>query len=70
MDKLGNLVGCILAALFGDKLGRKRTLWCGAAISAIGAVLQAAAYSFPQLMLGRVVNGIGNGKRRGYMTRW
>lgn len=62
LPQLGNLVGCILAALFGDKLGRRRTLWTGTGISAIGAVLQAAAHSFPMLMLGRVVNGIGNGE--------
>lgn len=30
-------------------------------ISALGAVLQVAAFSFPQLIVGRVVNGVGNG---------
>jgi len=58
---LGNLVGCILTALLGDWLGRKKTLWNGALISATGGILQAAAYSFPMLMLGRVVSGLGNG---------
>jgi MFS family permease len=58
---LGNLVGCILTALLGDWLGRKKTLWIGASISATGGILQAAAYSFPMLMLGRVVSGLGNG---------
>ena len=55
------LVGCILTALLGDWLGRKKTLWTGALISATGGILQAAAYSFPMLMLGRVVSGLGNG---------
>jgi MFS family permease len=59
---LGNLVGCLLAALFGDRLGRKNTLRCGAAVSAIGAILQFAATNFPMLMVGRVVNGVGNGE--------
>jgi MFS family permease len=58
---LGNLVGCILTALLGDWLGRKKTLWIGALISATGGILQAAAYSFPMLMLGRVISGLGNG---------
>ncbi|KAK5162871.1 uncharacterized protein LTR77_011128 [Saxophila tyrrhenica] len=58
---LGNLVGCLLAALFGDKLGRKNTLRVGAAISSIGAILQFSATAFEQLMLGRVINGLGNG---------
>ena len=59
--QLGNLVGCLLAALFGDKLGRKNTLRVGAAISAVGAILQFSATSFPQLMVGRTINGFGNG---------
>lgn len=59
--KLGNLVGCLLAACYGDRLGRKNTLRFGAMISALGAVLQFSAYSFPQLIVGRVINGVGNG---------
>jgi len=58
---LGNLVGCILTACLGDWLGRRKTLWVGALISATGGILQAAAYSFPMLMVGRVVSGLGNG---------
>ncbi|KAL1870964.1 hypothetical protein Plec18167_007271 [Paecilomyces lecythidis] len=34
----------------------------GAVISALGAVLQFSAYSFPQLIVGRVINGVGNGR--------
>ncbi|KAH7051116.1 general substrate transporter [Macrophomina phaseolina] len=58
---LGNLVGCLLAAIYGDKLGRKNTLRVGAVLSAVGAVLQFLSWSFPQLIIGRVVNGFGNG---------
>lgn len=50
-----------MAACFGNKLGRKNTLRLGALISSIGAILQFAAYSFPQLIVGRVINGVGNG---------
>ncbi|KAK7754969.1 hypothetical protein SLS62_003053 [Diatrype stigma] len=58
---LGNLLGCLLAATFGDRLGRKNTLRYGGVVSAIGAILQFTAYSFPQLIVGRLVNGVGNG---------
>ncbi|KAK5118080.1 hypothetical protein LTR62_004126 [Meristemomyces frigidus] len=58
---LGNLVGCLLAALFGDRLGRRRTLWVGASISIVGAILQFSSTTFAQLMVGRVINGFGNG---------
>jgi predicted MFS family arabinose efflux permease len=37
------------------------TMWIGAAISATGGILQVAAFSFPQLIVGRVINGVGNG---------
>ncbi|KAK4690950.1 hypothetical protein P7C71_g5951, partial [Lecanoromycetidae sp. Uapishka_2] len=57
---LGNLLGCLLTALFGEKLGRKNTLRVGALLSTIGAILQFSAYSFPQLIFGRVLNGVGN----------
>lgn len=58
---LGNLLGCIAAACFGDRLGRKKTLWIGSFISALGGILQAAAHGFAMLMVGRVISGIGNG---------
>ncbi|KAF2106437.1 general substrate transporter [Lophiotrema nucula] len=58
---LGNLVGCLLAAIFGDRLGRKNTLRVGAAVSAVGAILQFSATTFPMLIVGRVINGFGNG---------
>lgn len=60
-EQLGNLLGCLLTALFGDRLGRKNTLRTGAALSTIGAILQFSATTFPQLIVGRVINGIGNG---------
>lgn len=59
--QLGNLGGCLLAAIAGDHLGRKNTLRVGAAISSIGAILQFSATTFPQFIVGRVINGFGNG---------
>ncbi|KAF4627587.1 hypothetical protein G7Y89_g10564 [Cudoniella acicularis] len=58
---LGNLAGCLLAALFGDRLGRKNTLRSGAFWSTVGAILQFSSTSFPQFIVGRVINGLGNG---------
>lgn len=61
MDRLGNLLGCLMTALFGEHLGRKNTLRVGAGLSTIGAILQFSATTFPQLIVGRVINGTGNG---------
>lgn len=45
----------------GDKLGRKKAILAGHALNTIGATLQASAYSLPQLIIGRTLNGIGIG---------
>ncbi|OAA68573.1 General substrate transporter [Niveomyces insectorum RCEF 264] len=58
---LGNLLGCLMAAIYGGHLGRKNTLRIGATISVVGAVLQFSSFSFAQLIVGRVINGVGNG---------
>jgi MFS family permease len=58
-------IGCFLGAMsviwIGEPLGRKNTVLLGTTIMSIGAVLQIAAYSVPQMMVGRVIAGIGNG---------
>lgn len=62
-------MGCLLAALLGDRLGRKNTLRWGALISALGAVLQFASVNLSMLILGRVINGVGNGKSSTFRSR-
>nr|SIP56013.1 putative Sugar Porter [Yarrowia alimentaria] len=58
-------IGCMLGALFtmwaGDKLGRRYMIFWGSIIITIGAILQCAAYSLGQFIVGRIVAGIGNG---------
>ena len=46
---------------YGEKFGRRLTVMTGTTIMAVGAVLQIAAYGVPQMIVGRVVGGIGNG---------
>ncbi|KAI0024435.1 general substrate transporter [Xylariomycetidae sp. FL0641] len=58
-------VGCFLGAIstiwIGERLGRKNTILTGTTIMSIGAILQIAAYGLPQMFVGRVIAGIGNG---------
>ncbi|KAI0146350.1 general substrate transporter [Xylariaceae sp. FL1272] len=58
-------IGCFLGAIatiwIGEKLGRKNTILTGTTIMSIGAILQTAATGLPQMFVGRVVAGIGNG---------
>ncbi|KAF8639635.1 hypothetical protein AX17_000900 [Amanita inopinata Kibby_2008] len=58
-------IGCFVGALsnlwVGDKLGRRRTIVLGGIIMIIGAILQATSYSYAQILVARVVTGLGNG---------
>ncbi|KAF2767235.1 general substrate transporter [Teratosphaeria nubilosa] len=58
-------VGCLFGALamvaYGDKIGRRRAVLLGASIMIIGAILQTSSYGLAQLIVGRIVTGIGNG---------
>jgi MFS family permease len=48
-------------AVVGEKLGRRKSVGIGAIISMVGAILQATSFGRAQLIVGRVVSGIGLG---------
>ncbi|QPC73349.1 hypothetical protein HYE68_004101 [Fusarium pseudograminearum] len=63
-------VGCFLGALFilnfGDRLGRRNSIFLGAIIMIVGVVVQIAAVppgggATAQFIIGRAITGIGNG---------
>lgn len=58
-------VGCLIGALsnlwIGDKLGRRRTVILGGVVMIIGAILQATSFSYAQIIVARIVTGLGNG---------
>lgn len=57
-------LGCFFGALStiwtGDILGRPRVILLGSTVIALGAVIQAASFSVAQMMVGRIVAGLGN----------
>ena len=59
---IGCLGGFVIAAFFGNRLGRKRAIILGCAIMIIGGVIQASTYGPGQLIAGRIISGIGNGR--------
>lgn len=59
---IGCLGGCTVAALWGNRLGRKRTVIWGCSIMVIGAIIQASTYGAAQLIVGRLISGLGNGE--------
>ncbi|KAF8897420.1 general substrate transporter [Infundibulicybe gibba] len=58
-------IGCLIGALsnlwVGDRLGRRRTIILGGIIMIVGAILQATAFTFSQILVARVITGLGNG---------
>ena len=59
--EIGCFFGAILCLLFGEYLGRRKSIMLGCVILSIGAAIQASAYGVAQLIVGRIVAGLGNG---------
>jgi len=58
---MGCFVAAIIAIFMGQFLGRQQTIMLGLVIMAIGKIIQASSYSYTQLVVGRVIAGVGNG---------
>ena len=58
---VGAVFGAIGAAVVGDRLGRKRTLILGCVVLIVGSILMAACFERIQMMVGRVLTGLGIG---------
>ncbi|KAJ9609616.1 hypothetical protein H2200_005944 [Cladophialophora chaetospira] len=58
---IGCFFGACSAVWLGEKLGRRRSVLVGTTIMSAGAILQITSYSVAQMIVGRIVAGIGNG---------
>lgn len=67
---IGCFFGAIIAFVIGDWLGRKKTVLIGTTIMSIGAILQMTAYGVPQMIVGRIVAGLGNGINTATAPPW
>lgn len=54
-------MGAIISLILGEKLGRRKCILAGCIILSIGAAIQCSAYGIPQLIVGRIIAGVGNG---------
>ncbi|KAH7304194.1 sugar transporter STL1 [Stachybotrys elegans] len=59
--EVGCFFGAIGAAVWGERLGRRHTMFVGCIVMIVGTLLQASAYSRTQLIAGRIVSGFGLG---------
>lgn len=67
---IGCFFGAVAAFTVGERLGRKNTILVGTTVMSIGAILQISAYSVPQMIVGRIVAGIGNGMNTATAPVW
>lgn len=70
MYTLGCFFGALSCIYIGDKLGRRRTIQLGAAVNVVGAILQATSFSLGQLIVGRLVTGLGFGALTATAPNW
>ncbi|KAH7033537.1 myo-inositol transporter [Microdochium trichocladiopsis] len=61
MASLGALAGAFAAGLTADKLGRKFPIYTGSIVFVVASVIEATAFSIPQMAAGRFVSGFGSG---------
>ncbi|GKZ24970.1 hypothetical protein AbraIFM66951_000485 [Aspergillus brasiliensis] len=68
--QLGALLGAISCTYFGDRFGRRKTVFMATIITIIGELLQTSSYSIIQFTLGRVILGIGVGQLSATVPVW
>ncbi|KAI0092609.1 general substrate transporter [Irpex rosettiformis] len=59
--EIGCLVGALSNLWVGDRIGRRKTIVLGGIIMIIGAILQTTSFSYAQLVVARIITGLGNG---------
>ena len=59
--EVGCFFGSVLTAIVGEQLGRRKSIGGGVIIMIIGALLQATSYTRAQMIVARIVAGVGMG---------
>lgn len=67
---IGAFVGSLSTIWTGDIFGRPRQIFLGAVILAIGATIQASSFSVAQMIVGRIVAGVGTGMNTATASIW
>ena len=67
---LGALFGALSCIIFGDYLGRIRTIMLGSVVTCIGSIIECSAYDLAQLIVGRFIVGLGFGSISATAPNW
>ena len=67
---LGCFLGSMLTSAFGQRFGRIKMAYYGTFAMCIGSILQSSSYQVAQLIMGRIVAGIGLGLISSNTAMW
>ncbi|KAM0795019.1 general substrate transporter [Usnea florida] len=67
---VGCFFGAVAAFSLGERLGRKKSVLLGTTVMSVGAILQISSYSVAQMIVGRIVAGLGNGLNTATAPVW
>lgn len=67
---LGALVGALSCSYTGDRLGRRWIIFIGALCTLIGNAIECSAFQLAQLIVGRVIIGLGVGQLSATVPVW
>ncbi|OAA53638.1 General substrate transporter [Niveomyces insectorum RCEF 264] len=67
---IGAFVGSLSTIWSGDIIGRPRQILLGSIILAAGATIQASSFSIAQMIVGRIVAGVGTGMNTATASIW
>ncbi|KAI3571606.1 general substrate transporter, partial [Fusarium oxysporum f. sp. albedinis] len=68
--EIGCFFGAIFCLIFGEYFGRRKCIMMGCVVLSVGAALQATAFGIPQMIVGRIVAGLGNGMNTSTIPVW
>ena len=68
--EVGALLGAIICIFQGDKWGRRGTVFTGMSFMLVGGILQASACHVAQMIVGRLLSGIGLGLQVATVPAW
>jgi len=67
---IGCILGAILSFFVGDRYGRKRAIALACLAVFIGGAIQASSYRLVQMIVGRIVAGVGIGLNSATIPMW
>ena len=63
-------MGAVISIYFGDYLGRRKSVAMSSIWVVLGGAIQASSFSLPQMIVGRVIAGLGIGQSTAVIPMW